>query len=96
MFALKKEVKMAEKSVSTRIKNTSNQILAIRLNSGKTIHLTPKERTGTINKIEIINNPVIEKLKTKNWISTVEKKPARSKPKARPKSKKVKKVKVKK
>jgi len=68
----------------------------IRLNSGKTIHLAPKEESGPINKIEIINNPVIEKLKSRSWISAVEKKAAQPKPKPRMKLKKVKKVKGKK
>jgi hypothetical protein len=90
---------MAKTLSSAKIKNTSSQILMIRLNSGKTIHLAPKEESGPINKIELVNNPVIKKLESRNWISAVEKKAARPESKPKPKKKprlKLKKVKVKK
>ena len=69
-----------------KIKNTSFQLLLIPLNSGRAIHLKPGEESEQLSEVEVVNNPTVEKLADRNWISKIEKKA--TKPAKKPTKKK--------
>ena len=52
-----------------KIENLSNRLMTIRGNSGRFIHLAPKESSSPIDEIEIANNPKIKKLIDSGLIS---------------------------
>ena len=59
---------------NVKIENLSNRLIIIRGNSGRYIHLAPKEFSKPIDEIEIINNLKIKKLIDSGLISVERKK----------------------
>lgn len=55
--------------VYVQIVNNSDRLVIIKGNSGKYIHLAPKGSSGSINEVEITNNPKVKKLDSSGLIS---------------------------
>ena len=73
--------------MSFNIKNSSLQILAITLNSGKTVHLAPQEVSEPMEEIEIKGNAKLEKMKKSSLITIEEKKKKKGEEEKKPKGK---------
>ena len=54
------------------LKNLSNRPVLLRLNSGETLHIAPRQLSGEITEGEILNNQMIKKLVKRSVITKLE------------------------
>lgn len=49
--------------------NKSRQLLIVKLNSGVSVHLAPKERSRRIEELEIVDNFAVAKMSTRGLLA---------------------------
>jgi hypothetical protein len=52
-----------------QITNVSPSLVTVPLNSGESIHLAPKERSGTIDDVEVADNQWLEELQRRRLVA---------------------------
>lgn len=68
------------KTMSVKIENKTNRLVILRLNSGQSLFVGPGAYSGEIPEVELVNNPMFEKLKDRGIITVhpaVEKHPSK-------------------
>ncbi len=83
--------------MSVKIENLTNRPLSLRLNSGQSLHLSPRITSSEILEIEVMNNTKVQKLQNRHVIALHEvKKKVQSFAAPKPKEEKMKSAKGKK
>jgi hypothetical protein len=58
--------------MSVHITNVSSGLLSVQLNSGRTVHLAPRERSGEIEPYEVDENHWVRRLSDQGWLAVEE------------------------
>ena len=59
------------------LSNKSGQLLIVRLNSGRSLYLAPRERSPMLDAIEVGDNPDVTKLEVRGLLAVERREPSR-------------------